>query len=103
MVMTLHSQLPRLPGQVLSLVGELRSHSCYLAWPKETLTIVGEGEIGRPGMLQSTGLQRVRYKLATEQQSVQNLIIRKDMFSLVIFMVCNNAFPTNTCTPVYQF
>ena len=54
-------------------------------------------------MLQSRGLQRVRYKLATEQQSVQNFTIRKDMFSLVIFMVCNNAFPTNICTPVYQF
>ena len=39
-------------------------------------------------MLQSMGLQRVRYKLATEQQkSVQNLIILKDtMFSLVIFI-----------------
>ena len=31
------------------------------------------GRIGKPGMLQSMGLQRVRHDLATEQQQITGL------------------------------
>ena len=46
-----------IPGSERSLVEEIVTHSCILAWEIPCTE--------KPGGLQSMGLQKVRYKLAT--------------------------------------